>query len=158
MENDRGRKRLGSVARFSLAGCIPGRKSNWREKKMLMLSLSLLYLFSHFSPSSLFRLYFIPLCTRPSLLFSFFPKVSHFRVCPFIFITLTFLTRWFFPFSFRTWAVILIFLFLCVSCFPTSWSFTSPHLYYFLSFILVYCLTLYFSIPAFCLLISLSPF
>lgn len=81
MENGRGRKRLGSVARFSLAGCTPPVERGIGEKKERNVNaFSLLYSFSHFSSSPLSPLprgTLIPLHTRRSLQFSSFRKVSH---------------------------------------------------------------------------------
>lgn len=95
MENGRGRKRLGSAARFSLAGCryhpppLPLRQEEKLERKKETLMLfPLLYSFSHFS----FRLPF-RLCRRGTLFrytllvlstpfSSFLFKIFHLRVTP----------------------------------------------------------------------------
>lgn len=93
MENGRGRKRLGSAARFSLVGCkypppLPPRQEEELERKKETLMLfPLLYSFSHFSsvfPFASATRHSIPLYTSSfsSPFSSFFFKIFHLRVTP----------------------------------------------------------------------------
>ena len=146
------------VSRWPAAS--PAGRAIGEKKETLMLfpfytcSLILVFLLSFAFTAR----YFIPLHSSASLLFSSLPKVSHFRVCaPFIFITLTFLTRWF--------SLCLFTPELCSSIFTCFLFFYFLKLYFLtmlvLFFILYSCLLLfsfYISIPAFCLLILIFLF
>lgn len=125
MENGRGRKRLGSVARFSLAGCTPPppvERGIGEKKERNVNAFSLLYSFSHFSSSPLSpfcceallsRYTLVVLCSFLLSVRFLIPALSY----PFIFITLTSLTS--VPF-------LSLSTFLSrASCFSASWSFTS---------------------------------
>lgn len=155
MENGRGRKRLESVARFSLAGWAPPAERRIGErKKRNVNALSLLRSFSHFSSSSLSPLprgtpsrYTLIVFNRFLLSSLKFLSFSFSLLRPSIFITLASLTSVSFSFAFRSWAVLLVFLLL--EALLLTYACTL-----YLSFIFVYCLTLYFHTR----FVSLFPF